>query len=189
MIRNASRLSDEDIQKVFVDLYDGWYSSVVRYVGRLTGSVSVAEDHVHECFLLLCRELMRGKRIDNPKGWLFRVIRNELGKSKPTSRMPNTVVSLDALEHPDCCPELAVEMDVEVGDLTRMLTCLTLREEEVIMLRLEGFTYAEIATTLGIGHETVKTLMARSITKLRGLAETGAPTQRRRENNAGTDIR
>ena len=188
MIRNASRLSDEDIQKVFVDLYDGWYSSIVRYVGRLTGSVSIAEDHVHECFLLLCRELRRGKRIDNPKGWLFRVIHNELGKSKPTSRTTNAVVSLDAFENPDCCPELAVEMDVEIGDLSRMLACLTLREEEVIMLRLEGFTYAEVAATLGIGHETVKTLMARAITRLREMAAPGAPVKRRREHNAGTDL-
>ncbi len=181
-------MSHDEIAQVFDDLYRGWYSSIVRYAARRCGSVDLAEDCVHECFLRLCKELMRGARIDNPKGWLFRVIRNELSKPQWPGAPGGPAFSLDGLENLDGCPALAVEMDVEVGELTEMLWCLTVREEEVIILRLEGLTYAEIADTLGIGRESVKTLMARAVGRLRDLARTGAVSPGRRKK-ADVDIR
>ncbi len=131
---------------------------------------------------------MRGARIDNPKGWLFKVIRNELSKPRWSGVPGGPPFSLDGLENLDSCPALAVEMDVELGELTEMLWCLTVREEEVVILRLEGFTYSEIAETLGIGRESVKTLMARAVSRLRDLAQTGAVNRGRRKK-ADVDVR
>ena len=183
-------LSDEDIAKVFVDLYDGWYSSVVRYVARRAGNLSFAEDLVHDCFLRLCRELRRGTSIHSPKGWLFRVIRNELSKTALSRSRHDAMLSIDSFEEPDTNPALAVEMDVEIGELTAMLWHLTVREEEVILLRLEGFSYAEIADALGIGRETVKTLIARAIARLRDLAQADAAKRRRwKKTDVETDTR
>ncbi len=44
---------------------------------------------------------------------------------------------------------------------------LTAREHEVFLLLAEGFTNQEIATTLYIGDETVKTHVSRILTKLK----------------------
>ncbi len=179
-------MSHDEIARLFDALYGGWYSSAVRYVARRCGSVALAEDCVHECFLRLCKELLRGARIDNPKGWLFKVIRNEMTKPRWIGG-PAPLFSLDELRDPDSCSALAVEMDTEIGELTEMLWCLTEREEEVVILRLEGFTYAEIAEVLGIGRESVKTLMARAVGRLRLLAQTGAVNRGRRKK-ANVDI-
>jgi DNA-binding NarL/FixJ family response regulator len=59
-----------------------------------------------------------------------------------------------------------VSFDVRQPARTRGQGILTPREREVLALVGEGATNAEIATTLGIGAETVKTLVARIFAKL-----------------------
>jgi RNA polymerase sigma factor (sigma-70 family) len=59
-------------------------------------------------------------------------------------------------------------------ELSHLLAQLTRREEEVVLLRLEGLKYAEIGKQLGIHVSSVKTLIARAIQKLQGTRRQGA---------------
>lgn len=55
-------------------------------------------------------------------------------------------------------------------DIRRLLSVLTPREEEVLLLRLEALKYREIADQLGISVNSVNTLLARALRKLQQVA-------------------
>jgi len=52
------------------------------------------------------------------------------------------------------------------GDIRSLLSVLSPREEEVLLLRLEALKYREIAEQLGISMNSVNTLLARALRKL-----------------------
>jgi RNA polymerase sigma factor (sigma-70 family) len=51
-------------------------------------------------------------------------------------------------------------------DIRSLLSVLSPREEEVLLLRLEALKYREIADQLGISMNSVNTLLARALRKL-----------------------
>lgn len=169
-------LDQEEITALFQDFYEGWYSSLVRYAARATGSVELAKDLVQESFLLLCRELLRGTTISSPKGWTFRIVRRNIRQQRDWDPLAITV-SLpleDELAEQDVRIPVPIQPEAEHDDLSRFLAYLSPREEEVVLLRLEGFKYREIASQLGVGIDTVKTLLARAMKKMQGVAQRGS---------------
>jgi RNA polymerase sigma factor (sigma-70 family) len=50
-----------------------------------------------------------------------------------------------------------------VEDIRSLLSVLSPREEEVLLLRLESLKYREIASQLGISMNSVNTLLARAL--------------------------
>jgi RNA polymerase sigma factor (sigma-70 family) len=54
----------------------------------------------------------------------------------------------------------------DIVDIRNLLSVLSPREEEVLLLRLEAMKYREIAEQLGIGVNSVNTLLARALRKL-----------------------
>jgi len=66
-----------------------------------------------------------------------------------------------------------------LGDIRSLLSLLSPREEEVLLLRLEAFKYREIAEQLGISMNSVNTLLARALRKLQ--QATAQPTRQERE--------
>lgn len=166
-------MGDRDqIERLVTELYECWYSSLVSYATRRTGNLELAEEFVQETFLALCRELLCGIEIRSPKGWTLTVVRhqvgkwlrsrNEWGRDLPLDDAPDT-----ALSSPDA-PEVAATGSIELDELWKLCSQLSPREEEVVLLRMEGMKYAEIASHLRIGVPTVKTLIARAIRKLQG---------------------
>jgi RNA polymerase sigma factor (sigma-70 family) len=53
-----------------------------------------------------------------------------------------------------------------IADIRSLLSVLSPREEEVLLLRLEALKYREIAEQLGISMHSVNTLLARALRKL-----------------------
>ena len=163
-------MKEEEIRALFQEFYDSWYASLVRYVARSVGSVELAKDLVQESFLLLCKDLLSGKRIENPKGWTFRIVRRQIGNYLRTDRYSGvSFESIDAggFQTGEYVRQaLRVEADEEPDWLSRLMEPLSAREREVILLRLEGFRYKEIAEHLGIGCATVKTFLARALKKM-----------------------
>ncbi|MBI4910649.1 MAG: RNA polymerase sigma factor [Acidobacteria bacterium] len=176
-------MQEDEIRAVFTDFYESWYSSLVRYVAHSIGSVELAKDLVQDSFYALCVELRQGKQIDNPKGWTFRVLRRQISKQIASSRYSGVrFESVDS--HPDWSRDdfvhegLRVEPQQGRDTLSEMTAHLSAREHEVLLLRLEGFKYKEIATQLGIGSETVKTLLARAMEKMQARFGGGRPSLR-----------
>lgn len=161
----------EEVERVVVDLFESKYSFLVAYATRSTGSLHVAEDLVQETLLELCEALLRGVKIRTPGGWALTAVRHKIAKHFRAVKTGPFICNLpdgeDSYPDPDSQMYDLSDQDVETDELWELFSVLTRREEEIVLLRLEGLKYAEIAGHLGIGVPTVKTLIGRGIRKLR----------------------
>jgi len=158
-------LTREEVNQFIHRLFDEWHPMLYRYAARLAGDPGLAEDCVQEAFVALYTELARGRRIDNPRAWLLCVVRREAHRqlrARSRAGLPETQEMLELLSPPQ--DPSAV---LEGGEIARSLSCLSVREEEVLLMRLEAMKYHEIARTLGITTNTVGTLVLRAVRKLR----------------------
>jgi DNA-directed RNA polymerase specialized sigma24 family protein len=57
-------------------------------------------------------------------------------------------------------------LSLEYDDVAKILSQLSPREQEVMLLRMESLKYREIASELGISINSVATLLARALRKL-----------------------
>src|SRR5207245_5433388 len=97
--------------------------------------------------------------IEHPKAWTICVLRRAMNR-QIKDRTPHE--PLDELE---LAGETATELS-SLADIRSLLSVLSPREEEVLLLRLEALKYREIAEQLGISMNSVNTLLARALRKL-----------------------
>lgn len=155
------------------ELFESWYSSLVRYAMRITGSADIAEDIVQEAFVLLCQECRAGREIRSPKGWTLTVVRHQAQRYRASQKSGWMISAGEAAEEVQDTHAFAdSDRNVEIDDVTRMLSLLTSREEEVVLLRLQGMKYREIAGQLAISIPSVNTLLARALRKMQGASRT-----------------
>jgi RNA polymerase sigma factor (sigma-70 family) len=156
-------MNRQQASDLVTSLFESWYPALVRYAYSLTGSSAVAQDAVQQSFMALYRALVQGQQIAYPKAWTLCVLRREIAASWEESADTEPLDDLDGytLAHMD--PEIYGE------DIPKLLSCLTPREQEVLMLRMEAYKYREIAESLGISPNSVNTLLSRAITKLQKL--------------------
>jgi RNA polymerase sigma-70 factor (ECF subfamily) len=166
-------MNSGDAGSIVKSLYTEWYSPLVSFALRARlESANAAEDAVQEAFLALYRELARGGSVRSPKGWTFCVLRRQIVKFRRQE-----------LRHRDACSALsyftatAPPDSAGYGDLELVgfLSVLTRREGEILQMRAKPMRYAEIAVSLGISVNTVKTLLARAIRKMQEAARQNYP--------------
>ncbi len=162
--------------ELVVSLYRSLYPTVVRHATRVTGNVGLAEEIVQEAFMRLYRSLIAGKRVENPKAWVFSVVRREARKN---SGLGGLAYPLEVLEQTPIGYWGEQAPNLERDQVTRLLSPLTCREEEVLILRVGGLKYREIAQELHISVKTVATLLARALRKLRAATEAEAHGEER----------
>jgi RNA polymerase sigma-70 factor (ECF subfamily) len=160
-------MNQEDANRTVNHLFEFWGPFLVRYAVHMTRSFEVADDLVQEVFLALYRDLRAGKRIEDPKAWTFGAVRNQVRKHAREMRRQAEELepseALDRIPAAPCWPDVAADFD-DAAPLG--LSVLSVREEEVVLLRLQSFKYREIAEKLGIGSKSVCTLLARAVKKL-----------------------
>jgi RNA polymerase sigma-70 factor (ECF subfamily) len=152
-------VNETDATALVTELFDRWYTPLVRYAIRSMAAHDHAEDLVQDVFMQLYQALRSGKCIEYPKAWTLSVLRRAVSRQlQERFRFEQ----LDDLEIAHVWPE-------EVADLSTVQTLLSLlsrREEEVLLLRLEAMKYREIADHLGISMNSVNTHLARALRKL-----------------------
>jgi RNA polymerase sigma-70 factor (ECF subfamily) len=149
-------------------LYETHRHSLFRYLVRLSGDESVAEDIVHETFLRLVRR--PPPRGDNIRAWLFTVasniardgIRERARHRRLLAGSPDRVPLGDALPDPY---RLAEGADTRKR-VHAMLMTLSEKERIVLLMREEGFTHSEIAEVVNTTTKSIGTVIARALRKL-----------------------
>jgi RNA polymerase sigma factor (sigma-70 family) len=179
-------MTREEASRLIELLFQSWYPALVRYAARLSGSREVAEDAAQEGFLALYRECRKGSAIVNPRGYTLLAVRNQIATQFRKKRLRGEVgLSVEAL---DSFPDLQVSSSQELEeseDINRFLSVLTPREAEVVLLRLQGLKYREIATELKLNCSSVNTLLARAMRKLH--QSTGAQSETEQGRNLHLD--
>jgi len=157
--RLAAAVNENDATDLVTALFDRWYMSLVRYALRTTENYELAEDLAQDTFMQLYQALRAGKSIEHPKAWTICVLRRAMNRQMKDRALHEPLDELEIVGG-------AVTEVSGFADIRNLLSVLSPREEEVLLLRLEALKYREIADQLGISMNSVNTLLARALRKL-----------------------
>ncbi len=153
------------IEQELVQLHQECAPGLLRYAAAISRDEELARDAVQEAFLKYFVERRLGRAIDNPRGWLYRVLRNHLLDRLSSAEARREV---DAAEAEGAAAPSQTDAHLLQAEAARELkTVLTLRELECLRLRAEGLSYEEIGSVLEIRPGTVGALLTRVYRKVR----------------------
>jgi len=180
----VTRAMDREQAATVVDaLYETWYAQLLRYAIRLVRQKSTAEEVVQDTFLDFYKALRAGSEVQYPKAWTMCVVRRKIFERRQEPfGIDQEYETLDGTV--DVTGDWSGEVDLAIDceRLRQHLHTLSVREEEVLMLRLQSMKYREIAKALGISINSVNTLLARALAKIQKqlLADRPCDLDRRR---------
>ncbi len=155
-----------EIELEVIEMFHRHTAALSRYAATLTRDREMVQDAIQETFLRYFTTRSGGHMVENPRAWLFRVLRNYL---VDRNRKSSSIAAVDL----DAAGQLAdltqdVEARYEKREISlRALSSLSPREQECMRLRLEGLGYDEIAHVLQIRPGTVGALLTRGLKKIR----------------------
>lgn len=144
----------------FEAFFHAHYQRIARAVARITGDRAHAEDLAVEAFWKLSREPKA--QSENTGGWVYRTaIRmalNELRRRHRRARYELLAQLLPGLR----TPEEIHQASEESAQVRLVLAVLPARQAELLLLRCDGLSYEEVATTLDMNPASVGTLLSRA---------------------------
>lgn len=145
------------------ELFVEYHASLVRMLYRRTGDRDRAEEIAQETF---ARAVIAPPR--NPRPWLFAVALNLVREEGRTAARQQRKLVLYKAEQPDRTATPAEEFDAaeRIAGVRAALNELSDRDREALLLKAEGFSYDEIAATLGLARGAVGTTLARARRRL-----------------------
>lgn len=164
-------------QEAFVALYDRHAAGVYSYLLRRLQNASAAADLYQEVFL----RLHRARHSYDPnrpfRAWLFGIVHNLVTDSfRKTMRQPTSALETEAVDHRSA--EKVATLRESGRALTRALDKLSREEAGVLILaRIEGLPYDEIARIVGRSPAAVKQLAYRALKRLRAELRTAGHTE------------
>jgi RNA polymerase sigma-70 factor (ECF subfamily) len=155
-----TRSGDED---AFAELYERWAPRLLRVAWRLVGSRADAEDVLHDVFVALPRAVQRFSPDGRAGAWLIQcTTRAALMKLRGDRRRRESPMPTAEL-----VADVGAEERVLLMDLERRLAAIPVSLRTVLVLhRLEGFSHAEIAKTLGISEGSSRVRLTRALSML-----------------------
>ena len=164
MLNLATRLGRET-EGAFRALYEAHYAALHRYVCRLSGDYTTAEDVVQEVFIQLWRELTTAGEPRTPRAWLYRVATNRvIDRSRSLRRTLSLILPAGTFLRPldREAPGPSVEETTARRELVqRALRRLPEPMRQCLLLHHEGLTGREMAEVLRVKHSYVGTLAGR----------------------------
>jgi RNA polymerase sigma factor (sigma-70 family) len=143
--------------------FDSRFAELFRLLDRYLGDESLAADVAQETFVRLYR---RGEMPDDLRAWLVSVAlnqaRDELRRRSRRSRLLQRRMDEEPTADAAPSPEdelLLMEQRVMVR---RALDALSPRERALLLMRVEGYSYRELAVALHLTETSVGTLLARA---------------------------
>jgi RNA polymerase sigma-70 factor (ECF subfamily) len=153
--------------RAFATLFHERFSMLYRYLSRISGDAALADDVTQESFVRLHA---RGSMPDDPSAWLISVANNIVrDEHRTTRRRERLLAGWFATEDQS---ERVPATDARVLDgerdarVRRALGALRVRDQRLLILRHEGFSYREISQALGIAPASVGTLLVRATAAL-----------------------
>ncbi len=135
--------------------------SLRRYLVRLTGDPDLAEDLTQEAFVRLLDQDLPETEI---RPWIFAVATNlvrDTARTRERRRRLLREQNVGGGHAPP--PDLWVERAEAIAAVREALAKLSERDRQILLLREEGFKYAEIADVIGVVPGSVGTLVARAL--------------------------
>jgi RNA polymerase sigma-70 factor (ECF subfamily) len=156
--------------------FTGAYARLIRACLRRGRTLEDAEDLAQEAYARLI-EYQRRARVRDEEAFLRRVASNlainQFRREQILSFTDETIEELDRqamLVDSSPGPQRILGAQQQLDRIAAMLSAVSIRTCEVFLAHRAGFSYAEIASELGISTRTVKKHIARAISMLSNAA-------------------
>ena len=150
----AFTLSESDSRAgSFSALYRALHAPLLRYLGRLTGDADAAEDVAQEAFMRLLQRPELSE--EAARLWLFTVATNLVRDRGRAASRHSRLLATSPVPIPtrEPLPDETTERADEVARVRRALARLSERDQQILLMREEGFRYDEIAKGQMAGDE------------------------------------
>ena len=161
-----------------LDAIEGHVPALRRYARALTHDADLADDLVQDSLERAIRKRDLWRPTGSLRAWLFRILLNVYRNDLRTRRRMHAVMSPDApLAEPGV--KAAQHGRLALAETARAMQALPAEQREALLLvAVEGLSYAEAAAALDIPAGTLMSRLARGRAALRQAIETGPPKLR-----------
>jgi len=147
----------------FETIFAAHYESTARAIARVIHDNDRAEELAVETFWKLSRNPQA--QSERVSGWLhrtaIRLALDELRRRSRRTRYEGLLAMLHMTSHPRTPDEL-LSAEQEQGRVRAVLASLALRQAELLLMRHDGASYDELASSLQIHSASVGTLLSRA---------------------------
>jgi len=156
-------------QKAFELLVAHYERPIVRFLYRYLGNSEEAKEVCQDVFLKIFRGIPHFQNNCSLKTWIYRITLNAVLNEKRRwyQRLRDRFVGLESVSRtrwdslPD--PEMSLTLNERSRRVSIALRRMSPDHRAVLILRdLEGFSYLEVAASLGLALGTVKSRIARA---------------------------
>lgn len=157
----------------FGRLYDLYVERVYRHIYYRVGNNRDAEDLTQQVFIRAWKAIGRYQKTTSPfLAWLMRISHNividHYRSKKDITYLDSELVYKDSASS----PEQLAEEHFNQQQLRKVILRLPDDQQQVVLMRfIEGFTYAEIASTLGKREGTIRVILHRALKKMQRILE------------------
>jgi RNA polymerase sigma factor (sigma-70 family) len=145
----------------FEELFQRLYPSLFRYLHRLTGDADLADDVAQESFVRL---LSQSIPAEETRPWLFTVATNLVRDGvRKTGRRERLITTAPVLHATIAAPDAQLEQSERISGVRAALAQLPARDQQLLLMREEGFKYDEMAQAVGVAASSIGTLLARAL--------------------------
>lgn len=158
-------------EKMWRDFYDSYYAVLCVYVSKFLSLPDAVEDLVQDVFISLWESKRTFVDIKELTNYLYRACYNNALLYIRNNQIHDTILSSlaqeeNAVEDEDMIYALTVKDEI-IRQLYCYIEALPNEQRRIILMRIKGYTWEEIAERLNISINTVKTQKTRSYKFLR----------------------
>lgn len=155
----------------FIELFEQMYTPVKNYIYYKTGDVKVAEDIAQDVFLKLW-EKKDSIREESIKPLLYTIAGNLSKNRFDHQRVVLEFAKNYKVEDESVSPEFELELKEFSNKLEGAINGLKEKNRVVFLMnRIDGLTYAEIATNLGLSVKAIEKRMKKALDELKQIIE------------------
>ena len=162
---------ETDINKLFMDAYEKYADPIFRHIAFRVWDRELAKEMTQDVFMKTWDYLAKGKTIDEPRAFLYRVAHNAIVDA---FRKRRESTSLDMLEDSgfdvsdgrEGAQELFLDGEIAVAHLEKLSDG---HREVLVMKFIDDMTISEIARLLEESENTVSVRIHRALKKMKDI--------------------
>ncbi len=165
----AIKALKSDDKKAFKFLFESYYNRIVAYIFTYTHDKMKAEDIVQQVFINLWEDRQKLETVRSIKPYLYKIAYFRYIDSIKNDKKRNKLLD-DVWQHAlnERINDDQEFLDQRIEKLKEVIDSLPAKCKEIIILnKINGIKYKEIAEELGISIKTVENQMATAFKKIR----------------------
>lgn len=164
------------MQRLLEKLFCSYYKDIYRYLYSLTHDSTLSEDLASEVFLEVVKSIARFRGEADIKTWMFSIARHKwMDYLRKKNRRVQTEVLSDLVGEQELANAKGIEEQYLDKELLERIYVLLKEEPErtrsIVKLRIEGYSFYEIAKKENISESSARVIYFRAKEKIKQVLE------------------